>query len=310
MMTYGSKNYQYGRSPRQEMLDDMREELLKAKKANAQLALDNRLLNTKLQRLSREIRIYTGAKLPKIEHTERHQQSGSNSTERHQQSGSRSTERHQQPSSNSSSQSNSRSSQKKRSRSKPRLRSSESKAEPIVQIITRTETSPGGKTAEENELSNQIRVLHEKNKKKLKVAKAYAEQNRKLKERLKQMREEFHELQKIPKIESGSGTPSIQLNGLESHLVDLVSKLESTRFQENGGVDTGDDEETPDDNPSEPGQDDERDTNSDDQRQNGTANKSANVEDQVPPDVLLYVISELATAHYERRRVLEMLDAG
>ncbi|RCN42274.1 hypothetical protein ANCCAN_11759, partial [Ancylostoma caninum] len=52
-MTYGSNQHRYGRSPRQELLDDMREELLKAKKVNAQLALSNRLLNTKLQRLTR-----------------------------------------------------------------------------------------------------------------------------------------------------------------------------------------------------------------------------------------------------------------
>uniref|UniRef100_A0A0K0D7W7 REM-1 domain-containing protein n=1 Tax=Angiostrongylus cantonensis TaxID=6313 RepID=A0A0K0D7W7_ANGCA len=43
-----------GRSPIQEQLDDIRDELLRAKKANARLVLNNRILNTKLQRLTRK----------------------------------------------------------------------------------------------------------------------------------------------------------------------------------------------------------------------------------------------------------------
>ncbi|VDM75452.1 unnamed protein product [Strongylus vulgaris] len=287
MMTYGSKHYHYGRSPRQEMLDDMREELMKTKKANAQLALDNRLLTTKLQRLTKEIKIYSGTTPPKNEHAEHAHYHASSS----------------------SSQSRSKTPQKKRGRSKQRQRSEkidENKTQTTVQLI-HAETSTEEKTVEESELSNQIRVLHEKNKKKLKVAKAYAEQNRKLKERLKQMREEFHELRKNQsKNPSGSATPSIQLNGLEGQLVDLMSRLESTRILQQSDENVGclDGSFHPN------GQVVNTDLNREEHR-NGIASKSSpSADDQVPSDVLLYVIGELATAHNERQSILIKLNAS
>ncbi|PAV55665.1 hypothetical protein WR25_01522 [Diploscapter pachys] len=49
-----SSGYKYGRSSSRERIDDMQEELLKAKKVNTQLQLDNRILQTKLHKLSRE----------------------------------------------------------------------------------------------------------------------------------------------------------------------------------------------------------------------------------------------------------------
>ncbi|RCN42273.1 hypothetical protein ANCCAN_11758 [Ancylostoma caninum] len=87
-------------------------------------------------------------------------------------------------------------------------------AQVTVAPTAEASSNAGTSTSGEATLSDQIRVLQEKNKKKLRVAKAYAEQNRKLKERLKQMREEFYELRRNRvKNESGATSPSPHLNG-------------------------------------------------------------------------------------------------
>ncbi|KAK6764370.1 hypothetical protein RB195_024626 [Necator americanus] len=79
-------------------------------------------------------------------------------------------------------------------------------------------------------------MLYEKNKRKSRVAKAYAEQNRRLKRRLKEMKEEFHEMKKNHlEAEAGTIQPSPGLNGLETwsnlQLIELITKLRTTRLR-------------------------------------------------------------------------------
>ncbi|KAL6723357.1 hypothetical protein Aduo_018369 [Ancylostoma duodenale] len=285
MMTYGSNQHRYGRSPRQELLDDMREELLKAKKVNAQLALNNRLLNTKLQRLTREMKSSSNNNnVTKVERAE--------------------------ISTPSTAQSRGKYSPYRGGGSRQRPKTAQVTVAPTAEANSNAGTSTSGETT----LSDQIRVLQEKNKKKLRVAKAYAEQNRKLKERLKQMREEFYELRRNRiKNESGATSPSSHLNGLESwdttQLVELITKLEATRLEtavNHGTSEVGGSSEDFDS-----GSDLKEEFNgSNAETTLGRATHSKGVtgsklsnDDQLPFDVLLYVIKELATAHCERQAV-------
>ncbi|EYC22185.1 hypothetical protein Y032_0017g3201 [Ancylostoma ceylanicum] len=194
--------------------------------------------------------------------------------------------------------------------SRQRPRTSQVTVAPTPEGNSHAGTSANGETT----LSDQIRVLQEKNKKKLRVAKAYAEQNRKLKERLKQMREEFYELRRNRiKSESGVTSPSPHLNELESwdttQLVELITKLEATRLENAATHGTSEIGGSSDDFGS--GSDikegfsgSNADTKMDSASHNkdGIGDKPSN-DDQLPFDVLLYVIRELATAHCERQTI-------
>ncbi|KJH45686.1 hypothetical protein DICVIV_08269 [Dictyocaulus viviparus] len=154
-----------GRSPRQEKLDDMREELLKAKKVNAQLILNNRILNTKLQRLTREAR--------KHDQSQKTQYEGKASV-------------------NMESKTSTAVRSAKELRSATVIGDRLESAAPNVQELMREISAINIETITPHAHQDaELRELKEKNKRRLRMAKAYAEQNHKLKQRLKQMREQM-----------------------------------------------------------------------------------------------------------------------
>lgn len=208
----------YGRSPRQELLDDIRGELLRAKKANAQLVLSNRILNTKLQRLTRE-----------TEKRNRPSRLSSDSKDVNLQDkvASRSPSLHNRRTQAARNGSAVRPEARKEPPQRERTRVGQESLEDNGTAKVPDGDSPAGDTRE------QIRELSEKNKKRLRVAKAYAEQNKKLKDRLKQMREQVVALRNSTQQYPGSTSADLQAHGLEnwdiSELVELVKKLDDTR---------------------------------------------------------------------------------
>ncbi|WKY17027.1 hypothetical protein Q1695_001557 [Nippostrongylus brasiliensis] len=221
-----------GRSPRQELLDDIRDELLRAKKKNAQLALNNRTLNTKLQRLTREAEKRNRS--AQIRDSEKPPNNQNNIMPR--KTNSQKERRCKHTIYRGSSAGTSK--LPAQARSEP-IKEVKPRASPTMEDDDEIVTMAGSDTQD-----GHMRDLYEKNRKRLKVAKAYAEQNRKLKERLKQIREQVRAMKTNAPLADVSPTPSTTANDFEnwdiSELVEVIKTLSNARLrnhsQTNGNV--------------------------------------------------------------------------
>uniref|UniRef100_A0A1I7WZL3 Homeobox domain-containing protein n=1 Tax=Heterorhabditis bacteriophora TaxID=37862 RepID=A0A1I7WZL3_HETBA len=218
---------QYGRSESRERLDDLRQELISSKKENSLLNQHNKVLKSHLHRLSRE-----------AERREKHLQSLVNHT----------------PAEMNDTQLaiTLTAIKKKEIENEQLIRIQADEIEFINWLNTynssnvdtrklrETITSVSSKTEEDlnGSTASSMEEYYARSKRKIEVAKAYAEQNKKLKERLKQMREEIMNLRTRNKSAdaavSRKRTPSRYQDLLSwepRDLVDLIVKLEAEQLR-------------------------------------------------------------------------------